>query len=269
MASTTVTPTATWHNTSLQQSNGDVTDVAVGAAVTGRDAMDNIAYLTGGNTLTQVRREATVADLAALKSLTTQRDQDYFVLDSNKRKYQFDSGSSATADDYSVVQPTSGTGRYILQSSAVPQSTSKTWSLSGSAFFGLFASSHQPTYTYSTGQIQSNSNDSPTVQGTFSGFNPGDVLSSANVLCVSGGTPGNCTVTIYVNTPGDSSNTITTLGTATLSQPVSTVTTINFGTPYTYVEGDTVYATVYLSGGTGTWTLKSARIFGTRSYITQ
>lgn len=125
MPTQTYTASATWHNTSQYQQNGDVSDATV-LQKTGEDALDNLAYLTGGASNSQIRQEATVADLAALKALTTQRDQDYFVLDSNKRKYQFDSGSAATADDYAVVQPTAGAGRYILIN-AVPKTTSKRW----------------------------------------------------------------------------------------------------------------------------------------------
>lgn len=271
MPTQTVTPSATWSNTSSEQQNGDVADATVLQA-TGKAALSNIAYLTGSNTRTQVSRIQTCTDLTALKAIGTsdRRDMDVCIIDTanGERLYKFDSGSSSTGDDFAVVTPASGSGRWHLVG-ARPASTSKTWSLAGSAFFGLFDSNHNPTFTYASGQLQSDANDSPTVQGTFSGFNPGDVLSSAKVLCVSSGTPSNGTVTVYAVTPGDSSNTVTTLGTATLTQPLSAVTTITFGSPYTFTEGDTIFMTVYLHGGTGTWTLKNARIFGTRSYITQ
>lgn len=271
MATLTYTPSATWHNTTSEQEVGDVSDPAV-IFQGGQYAMDNIAYLTGSNTSTQVARLKTETDLTALKAIGTssRRDLDFCVLDiaNGERLYKFDSGSSATGDDFAVVTPASGTGRWHLVG-AKPKSTSKTWSRAGSSFFGLFSNSHAPTFSFSAGTLQGNANDSTTVQQAFSDFNVGDVLSSAKVLCVSLNDPGSATVTIYAVSPGDSSNTVTTLGTATLTKPLSSVTTITFGTPYTIVEGDTVYAAIYLAGGTGNWTLHSVRIFGTRNYITQ
>lgn len=271
MPTTTYTPTATWSNTSTRLANGDAADEP-GLSAVGRAALDNIAYLTGSNTRTQVSRIQTCTDLAALKAISpsNRRDLDFCVLDTanGERLYKFDAASTATGDDFGVVVPDSGTGRWHLVN-AKPKSTSKTWGCAGSAFFGVLDGSNPPTISFSAGTFQSNANDSAIVSVRLEDFNAGDVLSSLKVLCTSSGTPGSTTITAYVCTPGDSSNTMTTLGTTTISQPVSTVTTITFGTPYTITAGDSVQVVIDYGGGTGTWTISNARLFGTRSYITE
>lgn len=271
MPTTTYTPSATWHNTSTQQANGDVSDAAV-LQQAGQYAQDGLAYLTGSNTRTQVSRIQTCTDLTALKAIgsSDRRDLDFCVLDTanGERLYKFDSGSSSTGDDYAVVTPASGTGRWHMVG-AKPKSTSKTWGCAGSAFFGVFDGSNLPTVDFSAGTFQSNANDTAVVSVRLEDFNAGDVLSSLKVLATSSGTPGSTTITAYVCTPGDSSNTMTTLGTSTITQPKSTVTTITFGTPYTMDAGDSVQIVIDYGGGTGTWTISNARLFGTRSYITE
>lgn len=62
-----------------------------------------------------------VADLAALKALTAAQRADMSLVDVDTLGvYKFDGASAATADDYQVVAPTVGSGRWLLQ---VPLST--------------------------------------------------------------------------------------------------------------------------------------------------
>lgn len=271
MSTQTYTPSASWNNTSQYQQNGDVSDGAI-LQVTGQDALDNIAYLTGSNSRTQVSRIQTCTDLTALKAIgaSDRRDLDFCVLDTanGERLYKFDSGSAATGDDFAVVTPASGTGRWHLVN-AKPKSTSKIWGAAGSAFFGVFDSANLPTYDFAAGTLASNANDSAVVSLRIADLNVGDVLSSLKVLCTSAGTPSATDITAYVITPADGGNTVTTLGTANITQPTASVTTITFGTPYTVVEGDSVQVVVSYGSGTGTWTITNARLMGTRSFITQ
>lgn len=278
MPTQTYTPTASWNNTSQYQQNGDVSDAAV-AQLTGEDAMDNIAYLTGANNLTQVRQLSTVADLAALKAVTTQRDQDYITLDSNKRMYQFDSGSAATGDDYSVVQPTSGTGRYILQSSAVPKSTTHRWVASGwSGTFSTTVSSG--LFTIDGGGrpvVTNNSAGGTTITAVFqfNDFNLGDVISQLEISGTLTNAAADVTATFYslACTSGSSAPTVTTLG--TVSSPAS-AGAFNMqsalGSPVTITAGLSVLVSVDLTNDAGT--ASDAKLYfvaldGTRSYITE
>ena len=59
-----------------------------------------------------------VANVAAMKAIdaTTRQDGMLCVLDSANNVWKFDSSSSATGDDIEVIQPTSGTGRWLVVS---------------------------------------------------------------------------------------------------------------------------------------------------------
>lgn len=223
MATQTYTPSASaWNSTSRYQENGDTTDATIGAAETGEDALDNLAYLTGGNTESAVRRIATVADLAALKALTSQRDRDYFVLDSNKRLYQFDSGSSATGDDYAVVQPSAGSGRYVLVASAVPKITALrrvkyaqngTIRNSGSAPSGT---------SVANGYFRNDATgNTSTIDLEFDDLQNGDEITELQLVGDPGvgGTGQDITAAwyLYQSDDGDTAPTVTSLGTLTLS----------------------------------------------------
>lgn len=276
MPTQTYTPSASWNNTSQYQQNGDVSDAAV-LQLTGQDALDNIAYLTGGNTNSQVRQEATVADLAALKALTTQRDQDYFVLDSNKRKYQFDSGSAATADDYAVVQPTAGGGRYILIN-AVPNST--TIRRVQTAVAGVWTvSAGTLTRDPSNGRVSHNGGGPHDGYFEFTDLNAGDVISeielagNANV----GGGGVNIDANFYLirANDGDTSPTITALGTLQIAAGAGNTAAQLAAAPLpiTIASGANKSKIVaYVTNTTGAPTTVYTywvALNGTRSYITE
>jgi len=64
-----------------------------------------------------------VADATALKAIGTtganmRVDQQVRLKDDNSSIWKFDSGSSATGDDVTVIQPTTGTGRWLLVTSS-------------------------------------------------------------------------------------------------------------------------------------------------------
>lgn len=286
MPTQTFNPTATWHNTSQYQENGDVTDAAVGAAATGEDAMDNIAYLTGARTNTQVRQLGTVADLAALKAVAAgdRRDQDYLILDSNKRVYQFDSASAATGDDYSVVTPNAGTGRWILAASAVPQTTAMRWVKMAAAMVpDIFVVAGEYNNAMASGYVSfgSGATGDNWLYAEFDEFAPGDVISEIELV-------GNLTTdgtaqveaTFYSNAAADAgtSPTVTSLGTLVDPGP----STGNFTTsstaaplPITIPAAPsktkvTVKVLLKNTGGVA----NAARLYwvalnGTRSYITE
>lgn len=274
MPTQTYTPTASWNNTSQYQQNGDVADATI-AQLTGQDALDNVAYLTGGNTNTQVRQLATVVDLADLKALTSQRDQDYFVLDSNKREYQFDSGSSATGDDYSVVQPTTGGGRYILQSSAVPKSTSKRWATSGYLYVQLDTSGTVARDT-TTGHARVTHPNNATLYHSFGSgqFNAGDVISGVEAVLQNGSGCTSVTTVYLVRTAAaGTAPTVTTLATLSGTGLTANITSSSAPLPVTLEAGDQITAVTVLntSGGSGgtTSTVVWVALVGTRSYITE
>lgn len=124
----THTPTQTWHATGTYVLTGEVMTESVIKEV-GTFAMDNVARLVGtaaGATPQGIRRIATVADLAALKAIAAadRADQDYVALDTanGERLYKFDSTGAGTGDDYAIVIPNAGTGRWHLVGTA-PKST--------------------------------------------------------------------------------------------------------------------------------------------------
>ena len=277
MATQTFTPTATWHNTSRYQENGDISDSTIGAAETGEDAMDNLAYLTGGNSNSAVRRLATVADLAALKALTTQRDQDYFALDSNKRIYQYDSGSAATADDFSVVQPTSGGGRYILAANAVPKTTVIRRVLLAISM-GLTDDGSSTGKDPANGRVTCNGGGTVTLTGQIEGLNAGDVITEvqlvANANVGGGGADVVATFRKVEADDGDTTPTLTTLATLTKAAGTSgEATSSGAPLPITIPEGpdaDVIHVTVTCATGAPTSSyIYWVALLATRSYITE
>lgn len=270
----TYNPTATFHSSSTVQTNGQVSDATL-LQQAGTDALDNYAYLCGDRSNTGVRRLGSVATLIALKNLDTPgmpnpevRDEDFIFVESLRALYQYDQGSSVSGDNYSVVTPTSSTGRY-LRVGNLPQSTTVSVSAAGTDFFGLFSSTDLPTPDFATGYLTSNANDTATVSVRLGGFNAGDVLTGANISCVTASATVSATdVMVYAITPG-TTNTVTLLGTANLTGPLSTITNLTFGSPYTFQTGDTVQVVVAFGGGIGNWTLRNAKVNATRSYITE
>lgn len=280
MPTQTYTPTATWANTSTYQQNGDVSDATV-LQQTGQDAMDNVAYLTGANTNTQVRQLATVADLAALKALTTQRDQDYFILDSNKRKYQYDSASAVTADDYAVVQPTSGGGRYILQSSAVPETTAKRWVVPGPACSAPLVSATSLPAVNLAGAATANiantdaTGAAMTVYATFNDFSPGDVISEVELVGSLVNSTADITATFFLISAVDNATApvVTSMSTRTSPVAAGAFTTSASVGPYTVPAATghySVVAEIVLTNTAGTSEdakLNWVALNGSRTYI--
>ena len=97
-------------------SDGDTRNAASVATALGQLA-DRTAYLKGKAGITddgvQIIRQ--VADVAALKAIGSgsRANKDVAIIPS-QGLYVFDSSSSATGDDVNVIQPTSGTGRWLL-----------------------------------------------------------------------------------------------------------------------------------------------------------
>lgn len=107
------TPSASWHETTVYQPNGAKSD-GLSLIQAGLYALDNVAYLTGANTSSAVNRLATVANLAALKAITGQRNEDYTTA-KGLGLYQFDSSSALAPDNLLVVAPDVGTGRWLMR----------------------------------------------------------------------------------------------------------------------------------------------------------
>ena len=178
MPTQTYTPTATFHPTGQYQENGDTSDANV-LQDTGQKAMDNVANLTGSNTNEGARKLGTVADIAALKALTDQRDEDVITVE-GVAMFQFDSGSSATADDYSVVQPTVGAGRYIRLHN-VPKVGPKRW-LQSALSVPIDVPGGTMTRDYANGWCRSSGGGTHLYHFAFEGdFNPGDVIDTIYV----------------------------------------------------------------------------------------
>lgn len=272
MATTTYTPSATWHNTSLQQANADVSDATI-LQQPGQYAQDGLAYLTGSNTRSQVSRIQTCTDLTALKAIgaSDRRDLDFCVLDSanGERLYKFDSGSSATSDDYAVVTPASGSGRWHLVN-AKPKSTTLRRVVGGAFTVGDTTDrsyAAQDTWVFYPATA--------TNWGRFDSFNVGDVISEIELVssCSTGNT---LSVEFFhvASTDGGTSPTVTSLGTLSISGGGATTTSSSSAPlPITMAEGDqlTFMATFDASGGSGGTTskLRWCAVNGTRSYITQ
>lgn len=275
MATTTYTPSATWHNTSLQQANADVSDATI-LQQPGQYAQDCIAYLTGSNTRTQVSRIQTCTDLTALKAIgsSDRRDLDFCVLDTanGERIYKFDSSSSATGDDYAVVTPASGSGRWHLLN-AKPKSTTLRRVVAGMSC--VENSGDTMTRTSAAQDVYATYPATGTVWGRFNTFNVGDVISEIELagFCSTSNT---LSVEFFhvASTDGGTSPTVTSLGTLSISGGGATTTSSSSAPlPITMAEGDqlTFMATFDASGGSGGTTskLRWCAVNGTRSYITQ
>jgi hypothetical protein len=276
MATLTYTPSATWHNTTSEQEVGDVSDPAV-IFEGGQYAMDNIAYLTGGNTSTQVTRLRTETDLTGLKAIGTssRRDLDFCVLDTanGERLYKFDSSSSSTGDDYAVVTPASGSGRWHLVN-AKPKSTTLRRVIAGMSC--VEDSGDTVTRTSAAQDVYVTHPATGTVWGRFDTFNVGDVISEIELVgfCSSSNT---LNVEFFHVASADSgtSPTVTSLGTLSISGGGINTTTSSSSAPLpvTMAEGDqiTFKASFDASGGSGGTTakLRWCAVNGTRSYITQ
>lgn len=277
MPTTTYTPTATWSNTSSRQANGDVSDETIISAP-GRAALDNIAYLTGSNTRTQVSRIQTCTDLTALKAIgsSDRRDLDFCVLDTanGERLYKFDSGSSSTGDDYAVVTPASGTGRWHLVG-AKPKSTSKRWVSAGYQAVQLDTSG-AVARDVSTGHARVTYPANATLYHQFGAgdFNAGDIISSVEAVIQNGS--GNTTVTTVYHlrsAAAGTAPTVTTLATLNGTGVVANITSSAAPLPITMETGDQITAvTVFdTSGGSGgtTCTVVWVGLAGTRTAITE
>lgn len=276
MATTTYTPTATWRSTSTQQANGDVSDATV-LQQGGQYAQDSIAYLTGSHDRSQVSRIQTCTDLTALKAIgsSARRDLDFCVLDTanGERLYKFDSGSSSTGDDYAVVTPASGTGRWHLVG-AKPKSTTLRRVVAG--FFSIENSGDTVTRTDAAQDVYVTHPATGTTRGRFNDLNVGDVISEIELVgfCSAGNT---LSVEFFhvALSDGGTSPTVTSLGTLSISGGGVNTTTSSTSAPLpiTLSEGDqiTFTATFNASGGSGGTTskLRACAINGTRSYITQ
>lgn len=278
MATTTYTPSATWWNTSTQQANGDVSDAVV-LQQAGQRAQDSVAYLTGGNTRSQVSRIQTCTDLTALKAIgaSDRRDLDFCVLDTanGERLYKFDSSSSSTGDDYAVVTPASGSGRWHMVN-AKPKSTTLRRVVAGMSC--VEDSGDTVTRTSAAQDVYVTYPATGTVWGRFDAFNAGDVISEIELVS-SCSTSNTLSVEFFhvASADGGTSPTVTSLGTLTNSGGGGNVTSSSTSAPLpiTMAEGDqiTFQASFDASGGSGgggTFSkLRWCAVNGTRSYITQ
>ena len=276
MPTQTYTPSASWNNTSQYQQNGDVSDATI-LQVTGEDALDNIAYLTGSNIRTQVSRIQTCTDLTALKAIGTsdRRDLDFCVIDTanGERLYKFDSGSSATGDDFAVVTPASGSGRWHLVG-AKPKSTTLRRVLAGSVAVEL--SGNTFSRTDAAQDIYATHPATGTVRGRLDNFNIGDVISEIELVgfCSASNT---LAVEFFhvASADGGTVPTVTSLGTLSISGGGVATTTSSTASPLpiTMAEGDQITFTAAFdaSGGSGGTTskLRWVAVNGTRNYITQ
>lgn len=277
MPTTTYTPSATWHNTSTQQANGDVSDAAV-LQQAGQYAQDGLAYLTGSNTRTQVSRIQTCTDLTALKAIgsSDRRDLDFCVIDTanGERLYKFDSGSSSTGDDYAVVTPNAGTGRWHL-TNVKPKSTSKRWVSAGYQAVQLDTSG-AVARDVSTGHARVTYPANATLYHQFGAgdFNAGDIISSVEAVIANG--TGNTTITTIYHlrsAAAGTAPTVTTLATLNSTGLVANITSSAAPLPITIESGDQITAvTVFdTSGGSGgtTCTVVWVGLAGTRTAITE
>lgn len=277
MPTQTYTPAASWNNTSQYQQNGDVTDATI-AQLTGQDALDNIAYLTGSNTRTQVSQLQTVADLAALKAVAAadRRDQDYCLLDTanGERLYKFDSSSAGTGDDYAIVTPNAGTGRWHLVN-AKPKTTTLRKQVQATAM-PFTQTATGTTRDMANGRIVNSGGGTTTLYCEFEGLNLGDAISgiefAGNANVAGGGY--NIVATFYriAQASGATTPTITALGTLTITAGTgnSAQTSAAAPLPITIVAGDVVCCEIVGTSGAPTsgyvyW----AAVNGTRSYITE
>ncbi len=280
MPTQTYTPAATWSNTSQYQQNGDVTDATI-AQVGGQDALDNLAYLTGSNSRSQVSRVQTCTDLAALKAIAAadRRDLDFCVLDTStgERLYKFDSAGAGTGDDYAIVTPNAGTGRWHLVN-VQPKSTTLRRVISAVAMTNESAGGAFTTPDAANGRL-SHTGSQLDVWCQFQGFNAGDVISEIEVagrtnLGTAGGT---ITATFYLieADDGDVVPTVTSLGAVVIAagQPNTATQANGAPLPITIPAGadrDVIAVHIVMAMGAADQEyLFWVAINGTRAYITE
>ena len=279
MPTQTFTPTQTFSATGSYQENGDVSDATVLQDVAEK-TMSNVAFLLGsasGATPQAVRKIATVDDLAALKAIAAadRRDRDYCVLDSNKRIYQFDSASAATGDDYAVVTPAAGTGRWILDASAVPATTTKTWCRLGIEALNEFDITRGARGIALGISTWDASCTGTSIFVTFDqqDFNPDDVVTSVTIIGIHGNNADSMTATLYkyLSTEGDTAIVPTALGNGTKTASTAAYS-FNVNTTDTTAPSGTTsisYAVkIDLTVTTGI-SIYKVSLNGTRAYITQ
>lgn len=276
MPTTTYTPTATFRTTGLVQANGDVSDADT-LQNCGKYAMDSIAYLTGSNTRTQVSRIQTCTDLTALKAIgsSDRRDLDFCVLDTanGERLYKFDSGSSSTGDDYAVVTPASGTGRWHLVG-AKPSSTTHRW-LVGTASIETDVTANNATKSIANGRIVCTGGNA-TLYAEFNDFNVGDVITSVELAADAnvGGGGANAVAAFYLMSAALAATTptMTLLGTVTITAGSgATNSTVSAAPlPVTLATGQKVIVQLTCNTAIGvTDYIYWVALNGTRSYITE
>lgn len=180
----THTPTQTWHATGTYVLTGEVITESVAKEV-GTFAMDNVARLVGtaaGATPQGIRRGATVADLAALKAIAAadRADQDYVAIDTanGERLYKFDSAGAGTGDDFAIITPDAGTGRWHLVG-AKPKSTTHRW-LAGVGKITVDLVAPNAVQDIPNGRFVCNGGNG-TLYAEFDDFNAGDVVSSVEL----------------------------------------------------------------------------------------
>lgn len=220
----THTPTQTWHTTGQYVLTGEFITESISKDL-GANAMDNIARLVGtaaGATPQAVRRIATVADLAALKAIASadRADQDYCAIDTanGERVYKFDSAGAGTGDDYAIVTPNAGTGRWHLVNAAPKTSVRRVTALGVKLI-------NETDITYggrdfATGKASWGIASNGTNYGHVfeqQEFNAGDIITDFYLIGEHSNNADQIDVTVYkvTSTDGGTSTTATSIGTGT------------------------------------------------------
>ena len=245
MPTQTYTPSASWNNTAQYQQSGDRTNAPI-AQDGGLKALDNIAYLTGSNTSSSVRRLAIYPTLSDVKNIPSafRRDEDSVMVadPATAGIFTFYAASTATADDYYVLQPAAGTGRWLRGSVMSPESTSVRDIITGADLTAKGIDMTDVKYaSFGGSYIQGNGPEE--LYGSFgSRFNSGDVLTSLDVyLAVAGGGAEISVLVEHYRYSGAGAPTRTTLATITTSG--NTV----LGTPVTWSKDDRLFVTAYMN----------------------
>lgn len=277
----TYTPSQTWHSTATYVQTGETITETVSKDL-GASAMDNIASLVGtaaGATPQAVRRIATVADLTALKAIGTadRADEDYVILSDTRTIYRFASGGAGTADDYNIVTPTAGTGRWFRVSS-VPRSTVLRRVLFA-VDMELVDTAGSVGKVDASGRVTCDGGGTVTLRGRLTGFNAGDLITEIQLVADAnvGGGGANVVAVFYAYQAddGDTTPTIVTLGTLTRSagsgagEESSTAAPLPFTIP-DGAEHDEIHVVITCSTGAFT----SSYIYwvaanGSRSFINE
>lgn len=277
----THTPTQTWHATAQYVQTGEVITESV-AKEAGTFAMDNIARIVGtstGATPQAVRRIATVADLAALKAIAAsdRADQDYCAIDTanGERVYKFDSAGAGTGDDYAIVTPNAGTGRWHLVN-AKPKTTTLRRVASGIEFMpDVVTAETTPAVDYSTGTRKIFYPDDIIKNAFLREFNTGDSISEIELVSDNSGAGKVLTVTFYHfrSADGGTAPTVTTMGTLTDSGTALTTQSAAVSPAIEWQAGDYILiqadCNASVGGGGEFIGLIWAAVNGTRSYITE